>query len=201
MGTLVGKYEVTIKIAEGGMGAVFKAKHPTLNRDVILKKLTLKRSASITERFKREARLMIDFSNDNIVQVYDHFKEGNSYYIVMEFVDGIDLGDLIKKKRYLSNEMALLIFYEICKALKYAHDKNVIHRDIKPDNILISKEGEVKLTDFGIATSKDEEEKELTTAGMTLGTPAYICLLNKYLTQRMLTKGLIFTQWGFCYMK
>ncbi|MDY6968964.1 MAG: serine/threonine-protein kinase [Spirochaetota bacterium] len=174
MGTLVGKYEITSKIAEGGMGAVFKAKHPTLNRDVILKKLTLKRSSSITERFKREARLMIDFSNDNIVQVYDHFKEGSSYYIVMEYVDGIDLGDLIKKKRYLSNEMAMLIFNEICKALKYAHDKNVIHRDIKPDNILISKEGEVKLTDFGIATSKDEDEKELTTAGMTLGTPAYM---------------------------
>ena len=74
--TRVGKYVITSKIAEGGMGAVYKARHPTLNRDVILKKLTLKRSSSITERFKREARLMIDFRNDHIVQVFDHFKEG-----------------------------------------------------------------------------------------------------------------------------
>ena len=173
MGTLVGKYEITSKIAEGGMGAVFKAKHPTLNRDVILKKLTLKRSSSITERFKREARLMIDFSNDNIVQVYDHFKEGSSYYIVMEYVDGIDLGDLIKKKRYLSNEMAMMIFNEICKALKYAHERKVIHRDIKPANILISKAGEVKLTDFGVAATMEQDEN-LTRTGMTLGTPAFM---------------------------
>ena len=170
----VGKYLIISKIAEGGMGAVYKAKHPTLNRDVILKKLTLKRSASITERFKREARLMIDFRNDHIVQVYDHFKEGNSYYIAMEYINGISLGELIKRKRYLSNEMAMLIFSEICKALKYAHEKNVIHRDIKPDNILISNQGEVKLTDFGIATSTDDDEDGLTTDGMTLGTPAYM---------------------------
>jgi eukaryotic-like serine/threonine-protein kinase len=171
---MVGKYLVTAKIAEGGMGAIYKAKHPTLNRTVILKRLTLKKNAAITERFKREAELMIDFRNDNIVQVYDHFKEGNSYYIAMEYVDGVSLGDLIEKRRYIPNEIAMLIFREICKALKYAHDKTVIHRDIKPENVLISKDGEVKLTDFGIATSKDTEDDGLTSAGMTLGTPAYM---------------------------
>lgn len=172
--TKVGKYIITSKIAQGGMGAIYKAKHPTLNRDVILKRLTLRQSSSIAERFKREAKLMIDFRNDHIVQVYDHFKEGNSYYIAMEFVDGISLGDLIKKKRYMPNEIAMLIFSEICKALKYAHDKGVIHRDIKPANVLVSKEGQVKLTDFGIARSKDYEDDGLTSAGMTLGTPAYM---------------------------
>ncbi|MDY6934077.1 MAG: serine/threonine-protein kinase [Spirochaetota bacterium] len=172
--TKVGKYQLTSKIAEGGMGAIYKAKHPTLNRDIILKRLILRQSSSITERFKREAQLMIDFRNDHIVQVYDHFKEGNSYYIAMEFVDGISLSDLIKKKRYIPNEIAMLIIIEICKALKYAHDRNVIHRDIKPENVLISKKGEVKLTDFGIATSKDCEEECLTSAGTTLGTPAYM---------------------------
>ncbi|MBN2400919.1 MAG: serine/threonine protein kinase [Spirochaetes bacterium] len=171
---MVGKYLITAKIAEGGMGAIYKAKHPTLNRTVILKRLTLKKNAAITERFKREAELMMDFRNDNIVQVYDHFKEGNSYYIAMEYVDGVSLGDLIDKKRYIPNEIAVLIFREICKALKYAHDKTVIHRDIKPENVLISKEGEIKLTDFGIATSKDTEDDGLTSAGMTLGTPAYM---------------------------
>ncbi|MFH0974778.1 MAG: serine/threonine-protein kinase [Spirochaetota bacterium] len=171
---MVGKYLITAKVAEGGMGAIYKAKHPTLDRTVILKRLTLKKNVAITERFKREAQLMMDFRNDNIVQVYDHFKEGNSYYIAMEYVDGISLGDLIEKKRYIPNEIAMLIFREICKALKYAHDKTVIHRDIKPENILISKEGEVKLTDFGIATSKDTEDDGLTSVGMTLGTPAYM---------------------------
>ncbi len=171
---MVGKYLITAKIAEGGMGAIYKAKHPTLNRTVILKRLTLKKNAAITERFKREAELMIDFRNDNIVQVYDHFKEGNSYYIAMEYVDGVSLGDLIEKRRYIPNEIAMLIFREICKALKYAHDKTVIHRDIKPENVLISKDGEVKLTDFGIATSKDTEDDGLTSVGMTLGTPAYM---------------------------
>jgi eukaryotic-like serine/threonine-protein kinase len=171
---MVGKYLITAKVAEGGMGAIYKAKHPTLNRTVILKRLTLKKNAAITERFKREAELMIDFRNDNIVQVYDHFKEGNSYYIAMEYVDGVSLGELIEKKRYIPNEIAMLLFREICKALKYAHDKTVIHRDIKPENVLISKDGEVKLTDFGIATSKDTEDDGLTSAGMTLGTPAYM---------------------------
>ncbi len=171
---MVGKYLITAKVAEGGMGAIYKAKHPTLERTVILKRLTLKKNVAITERFKREAQLMIDFRNDNIVQVYDHFKEGNSYYIAMEYVDGVSLGDLIEKRRYIPNEIAMLIFREICKALKYAHDKTVIHRDIKPENVLISKDGEVKLTDFGIATSKDTEDDGLTSAGMTLGTPAYM---------------------------
>ena len=170
----IGKYEIIGKIGEGGMGAVYKAKHPTLRRAVILKQLTLKGSRGITERFKREARLMLDFRHEHIVQVYDHFKEGNSYYIAMEYIDGTTLDRLIQIKRHLSSQAAILIFIEICKGLKYAHDKNVIHRDIKPANILISKKGEVKLTDFGIATSEEDTKLGLTRAGMTLGTPAYM---------------------------
>jgi eukaryotic-like serine/threonine-protein kinase len=173
MRTRVGKYLVTGRIARGGMGEILKAKHPTLNKDVILKRLAFNSKEVVIERFKREAQLQIDFRNDNIVQVFDHFKEGLSYYIVMEYVDGISLDALIEKNRYLPNEIALLIFYQIARALKYAHDKDVIHRDIKPANVLISKEGIVKLTDFGIATSKDLHEKYLTRE-MTLGTPAYM---------------------------
>ena len=173
MKTRVGKYIVTERIARGGMGEILKARHPTLNRDVILKRLAFSSKGVVIERFKREAQLQIDFRHDNIVQVFDHFKEGLSYYIVMEYVDGISLDALIEKNRYLPNEIALLIFYQIARALKYAHDKDVIHRDIKPANVLISNEGVVKLTDFGIATSKDSHEKYLTRE-MTLGTPAYI---------------------------
>jgi serine/threonine-protein kinase len=170
----VGKYTIVSKIAQGGMGAVYKAKHPTLNRYVLLKKLTLRGGPQFIERFRREARIMMDFKHDHIVQVYDHFKDGSSYYIAEEFVDGVSLEQLIKRERYLSNEAAALIFYEVCKALKHAHEKGVVHRDMKPGNILISNQGEVKLVDFGIATSLEDSEEGLTRDGMTLGTPSYI---------------------------
>jgi serine/threonine-protein kinase len=170
----IGKYEIIGKIAQGGMGALYKAKHPTLERTVLLKKLAQRGGVQFVERFKREARLMMDFKNDHIVQVHDHFKEGPHYFIVEEYVDGISLDALIRRERYLSNDAAMLIFFEACKALKYAHDKQVIHRDIKPGNILISQQGELKLVDFGIATSQEETEDGLTRDGMMLGTPAYV---------------------------
>lgn len=170
----IGKYVVISKIAQGGMGVIYKAKHPTLKKEIIIKELSLKRNDSIRERFKREAQIMMDFRNENIVHVYDHFKEGTSYYIAMEYVNGISLEKVLEKKRYLPPKIAILIFAEVCKALKYAHDNGVIHRDIKPDNVLISKSGSVKLADFGIATYKDSEDEGLTSAGMTLGTPSYM---------------------------
>ncbi len=170
----VGKYLVIEKIASGGMGTVYKAKHPTLESFIILKQLNLKGIEGVVERFKREAKIMFNFRSENIVQVYDHFREGGSYYIVLEYIDGISLDKLIQLKRHLSNEAAVLILLEVCKGLKYAHDKGVIHRDIKPANILISKEGEVKLTDFGIAKSEDDTETGLTQKGTTLGTPSYM---------------------------
>jgi len=171
----IGKYKISRLIARGGMGAVYKAVHPTLNRPVILKKLTV-RNAQFIERFKREAKIMMDFKHDNIVTVYDHFKEGNSYYIVLEYVDGFSLDELIKRERALPSALAMNVFLEICRALKYAHDSGVIHRDIKPANVLISRTGEVKLVDFGIAAYEEGEEDgdALTTHGMTLGTPSYM---------------------------
>ena len=172
--TKVGKYTIVGKMAKGGMGSVYKAKHPTLKRFVILKQLTLRGGSGISERFKREAQLMIDFRHENIVPVYDHFKSGSSYFIAMEFVDGTSLDKLIADRSRLSPEATVLIFSEVCRGLKYAHDKGVIHRDIKPANILLSKEGEVKLVDFGIATTMESEKEGLTQAGMTLGTPAYM---------------------------
>ena len=169
----VGKYDVIGKIAQGGMGALYKARHPTLNRVVLLKRLDLRGVGDSVERFRREARLMMDFKNEHIVQVYDHFKEGGHYYIVEEFVDGISLDELIRRERYLSGDAAMLILYEVAKALRYAHDHGVIHRDIKPGNILISRQGDVKLADFGIATSREEPDQGLTRDGTMLGTVAY----------------------------
>lgn len=170
----IGKYKIESLLAKGGMGAVFKGLHPTLKRPVILKKLTLRGRTAFVKRFEREARILMDFRNDNIVDMYDHFKEGTSYYLVLEYVDGISMDGLIERERYLPNDAALYIFLETAKALKYAHDKNVIHRDIKPANILLSNTGEVKLADFGIAVSGSEEDDGLTKEGMTLGTPSYM---------------------------
>jgi len=170
----VGKYKIVQLIAQGGMGAVYKAVHPTLKRNVILKKLTIRGSSEFIERFKREARIMMDFKHEGIVTVYDHFKEGNSYYIVQEFVDGLSLDELIRRKRSLADELGMYIFGRVCKALEYAHDHGVIHRDIKPANVLISRRGEVKLVDFGIAGYEDEDDEGLTRQGMTLGTFAYM---------------------------
>jgi eukaryotic-like serine/threonine-protein kinase len=170
----IGKYKISSLIAQGGMGAVYKGVHPTLERPVILKKLTLRGNPDFAERFRREARLLMDFRHDNIVDVYDHFKEGRSHFIVLEYIDGLSLEQLIRRERYLPNEMALYILYQSCRALKYAHDRGVVHRDIKPANILLSKRGEVKLVDFGIATSAEDAETGLTREGMTLGSPAYM---------------------------
>ncbi|HBE03830.1 MAG TPA: hypothetical protein DC049_15355, partial [Spirochaetia bacterium] len=172
-GKIIGKYKIKEKIAQGGMGAVYKALHPTLGREVILKQLTLRGSVSFQERFRREARIMMDFRDDRIVQVYDHFKEGSSYFMVMEYIDGMTLEQLIRQKGYIENVPALLIISEVAKALQYAHERGIVHRDIKPANIMISKNGEVKLTDFGIARDIEDEDN-LTHEGMTLGTPAYM---------------------------
>lgn len=156
------------------MGAVYIASHPTLDRTVIIKKLTLRGNPNIRERFRREAQIMMDLRNDAIVDVYDHFREGSSYYIVLEYVDGISLEGLIERERYLPERIALTILREACRALAYAHEHNVVHRDIKPANILISKKGEVKLVDFGIATIHGDESSDLTQEGTTLGTPSYM---------------------------
>ncbi|ORC31839.1 hypothetical protein B4O97_16370 [Marispirochaeta aestuarii] len=170
----IDKYNEVSLIARGGMGAVYKAVHPTLNRPVILKKLTLRGQSSFAERFKREARILMDFRHDDIVTVFDHFKQGSSYYIVMEYVEGSSLEELLREHRYLDSLVCAYIVFHSARALAYAHDRGVIHRDIKPANILISREGAIKLADFGIAASADDTDLALTSDGMTLGTPSYM---------------------------
>lgn len=188
----IGKYKIMGLVAKGGMGAVYKAVHPSLKRLVIIKKLTIRNNKIVKERFKREAQILLDMQSPFIVHLFDYFVEGQSHYIVEEFVEGLSLAQVLDKQIALETELALLIFLDSCMALKFAHARGIVHRDIKPGNILISKRAEVKLADFGIASSESEEDFDdnssqksakndstvndsgLTQHGVTLGTPAYM---------------------------
>ena len=172
----IGKYKVSGIIAKGGMGVVYKAVHPSLKRYVVIKKMTARRNSSNVERFKREAQILLDLQSPYIVHLFDYFTEGGYRYMVEELVDGMALDKLIQKQIMLSPQLALLILQDACFALKYAHSKDIVHRDIKPGNILISKRAEIKLADFGIASDKEQntEEGSLTQTGVALGTPAYM---------------------------
>ena len=170
----IGKYTNAVLLAKGGMGAIYKADHPTLDKPVVLKMLTLTGNEQFTQRFQREATIMMGFQHVNIVNYYDHFKTAKSYCMVMELVDGCSVAQLLDKQRYLDDDVALLILKNTLEALVFAHERGVVHRDIKPANILISKKGEVKLTDFGIAHNTEIDTDGLTKEGMTLGTPSYM---------------------------
>ncbi|AEE16955.1 serine/threonine protein kinase [Treponema brennaborense] len=171
---MIGKYKILSVVAQGGMGTVYKAEHPSLKRQIIIKKLTIRGNPAVRERFKREAQILLDLHSPYIVHMYDYFTEGPYHYIALEFVDGMSLDKLIQKQTALPVEIALLVFLDACYALKYAHKKGIVHRDIKPGNILISKNAAVKLADFGIAVSDKESEDTLTQSGVTLGTPSYM---------------------------
>ena len=171
---MIGKYKVTGIIAKGGMGVVYKAIHPSLKRYVVIKKMTARgKSASGNgERFKKEAQILLDMQSPYIVHLFDYFTEGGYRYMVEELVDGAALDKLIEKQTALPVPVAMLIMQDACYALKFAHSKDIVHRDIKPGNILISKRGEIKLADFGIASDADGDT--ITQSGVALGTPAYM---------------------------
>ena len=169
---MIGKYAILGAMGQGGMGAIFKARHPTLQETVVVKKLTLQ-GKEMVERFRREAKIQMSLVHPGIVRVYDHFEDKGHHYIVMEYVDGITLEELIRKKVILGNVAAMVIYRELAKALAYAHRCGVIHRDIKPANVLISKKGEVKFLDFGVASLVGEDDG-LTKPGMTIGTLSYL---------------------------
>ena len=150
----IGKYKIESVVARGGMGLVYLAVHPTLKRKVIIKKLRIRGNTAVLERFKREAQILLDLQHVNIVHMFDYFTEGPFHYIVLEYIDGMALDKLIAKRKRLSWQLAFLIVRDACKALSYAHKKTIVHRDIKPGNILMSKRGAIKLADFGIAFSE-----------------------------------------------
>ncbi len=177
---MIGKYKVLGIIAKGGMGVVYKAIHPSLKRYVVIKKMTARGHAGDAGRFKKEAQLLLDLQSPYIVHLFDYFTEGGFRYMVEELVDGTALDALIKKQNSLPCQIAMLVMQDACYALKYAHSKGIVHRDIKPGNILLSKRGEIKLADFGIASDHStgagaaDDGTDKTQTGVALGTPAYM---------------------------
>ena len=171
-------YRDLVTLGSGGMAKVYKARQEALDRDVAIKELReeLARDPSIVARFEREAKYAAALQHESIVHVYDFFKEENSYYIVMEFVDGTDLGAILKKSGAVPPEIAAIVVLRLVRALEHAHRHGIIHRDIKPGNILVSKTGDLKLSDFGIAKEPDpaDMKADLTRTGQAIGTPSYM---------------------------
>ncbi|MCL2050157.1 MAG: Stk1 family PASTA domain-containing Ser/Thr kinase [Lachnospiraceae bacterium] len=154
IGMIIGdRYEILEKIGTGGMSDVYKAKCNKLNRFVAVKvlKQEFSENANFVSKFRIEAQAAAGLSHPNIVNVYDVGEEKDIYYIVMELVEGITLKKYIEKKARLSVKEAISITIPICMGIEAAHNNHIIHRDIKPQNIIISKDGKVKVTDFGIA--------------------------------------------------
>jgi serine/threonine protein kinase len=164
-------------IGSGGMGTVFKARQKSLDRLVAVKLLSSKicNDPSFAERFNREARTLAKLNHPNIVTVFESGEIEGRYYIVMEYIDGINLRDAIRAKT-LSAEDALSIVPQICDALFYAHQESIVHRDIKPENILLDKKGKVKIADFGLAKLLGDSMEFLTLTGtnQVVGTLNYM---------------------------
>lgn len=150
---LQGRYEILEKIGSGGMSVVYKAKCHTLNRLVAIKVLKEEFASdeNFVSKFKMEAQAAARLSHPNIVNVYDVVDEENLHYIVMELIEGITLKSYIEKKKLLDSKEAIGIAIQVAQGIAAAHEQHIIHRDIKPQNMIISKDGKVKVADFGIA--------------------------------------------------
>lgn len=175
----IGKYEILKHIATGGMGAVYRARDTEDGREVALKVLTpdIASKPAMLIRFKREAEHAKKLNHENIVKVYDFGESNGTWYMAMEFVEGIDLYEYTRKKKRLDPEVTRQLMIQATRALEHAHSCNLVHRDIKPSNFLrTKKKGKViiKLTDMGLARESSGEEFRVTRAGTTVGTVDYI---------------------------
>ena len=150
---LAGRYELIEKIGEGGMAVVYKARCRLLNRYVAIKILRpeFTKDAQFVENFKRESQAAAGLQHPNIVSVYDVGKEGNIHFIVMELIDGRPLSDIIQERAPMDYKTSIELIKQVASALSVAHRNHIIHRDVKPHNIMITKDGMAKLADFGIA--------------------------------------------------
>lgn len=173
----IDRYRIIEKIAEGAMGIVFKAEDPAISRTVAIKVIQLYpgmdefKQEEMRKRFKREAQAAGRLNHPNIVTIYDVGEYKGSTYIVMEYIEGTNLDEIRRTNGIVPFEKAIKYGTEIASALDYAHTKGVIHRDVKPSNILIDKDDHVKVVDFGIAKLVDSD---LTQPYQILGSPSYM---------------------------
>ena len=147
------QFEILEFLGRGGMGVVYKARQIALDRMVAIKVLPGERQGDVdfARRFEREAKILAQMNHPNIVTIFDFGEADGLYYIVMEYVDGVNLRDLLQDGK-MDPRQALAVVPPVCEALEYAHEKGVVHRDIKPENLLLDREGRVKIADFGIAS-------------------------------------------------
>lgn len=169
-------YRLERRLTAGGMGAVFVGSHLRIKgRKYAIKKLhaELASNESFQKRFAAEAEAMMELNHDNIVRIEDFLVQGEDYYLVMEFVEGEPLDALLHRERKLTAHRAGELFRQLLLGLEFCHSKGIIHRDLKPSNLLLTKEGNLKITDFGIAR-QEKVERGLTQTGTILGTPDYM---------------------------
>ena len=176
MKTQLGHYDIVAELGRGGMGVVYKGYEPAINRYVAIKVLaeSLAHDESVKERFLREARSMAALNDPHIIQIYFIGEDAGQTFFVMEFVEGESLGSLLKREGKLAPEQAARVIFQTAQGLATAHDKGVIHRDIKPGNLMIGARGQVKIADFGIALVTQDFSKKLTSTGEFVGTPGYL---------------------------
>ena len=172
--TFASRYEVIEELGKGGMGRVYKALDKEINEEVAIKllKAEIASDESTVERFRNELKFARKIAHKNVCKMYHLSKEEDTPYITMEYVPGEDLKSLIKRKRKLEEEEAISIAKQVCEGLVEAHRLGVVHRDLKPQNIMIDPEGDAKIMDFGIARSL--QAPGVTQTGMIIGTPDYI---------------------------
>jgi serine/threonine-protein kinase len=174
----LGRYRIQGVLGKGAMGLVYDGLDPTLARRVAIKTILTSTLDEATAkhyamRFMREVRAVARLNHPNIVQVYDYGAEGELAYIVMEYIQGKELKDCFDAKEQFALDAILRMMGELLDALDFAHEAGVIHRDVKPANVMVDAAGRVKLTDFGVARVSDETG-EATRAGAMIGTPAYM---------------------------
>ncbi len=176
IGERINNYIIIERIGAGGMGVIYKATHDTLGTEAAIKFLSgqFATNEAYVARFLREARAAASLNHPNIISVQDAGSVDNIYYMIMEFVDGQNLSQLLRQRKVLTEDEVFSHGLTTARALGYAHQQHIIHRDIKPENLMLKTDGVLKVADLGLAKMLDDTDSSLTSTGTVMGTPYYI---------------------------